>query len=67
MKIDCNRGHNVTIDDAIVEKDKQKNPVISILFVQLTRKSTALIIKSYKTFHLKQSSENNFTIEEVKE
>ena len=67
LKIDCNRGFNVTIDDAAVEKDKQKNQFINILFCQLNRKSTALIIKTYKTFHLKEISENNFIIEEVKE
>jgi hypothetical protein len=67
LKIDCNREFGITLDDAIAEKDKQKNPYISILFCQLTRKSTALLIKTYKTFHLKQTSENIFTIEEVKE
>lgn len=67
FKIDCNREFNVTVDDATVEKDKQKNYFVNILFAQLNRKSTALLIKTYKTFHLKETSANNFTIEEVKE
>jgi hypothetical protein len=67
LKIDCNREYDVTIDDATMEKDKLKNYYANILFVQLTRKSTALLIKTYKNFQLKQTSENNFTIEEVKE
>ncbi|MEO5569316.1 MAG: hypothetical protein ABIT08_09065 [Bacteroidia bacterium] len=67
IRIDCNRDFDITIDDATTEKDKQKNSYVRILYVQLTRKSTALLIKSYKTFHLKETSENNFTIEEEKE
>jgi hypothetical protein len=67
FKIDCTREFNVTIDDATVEKDKQKNYFVNILFAQLNRKSTALLIKTYKTFHLKETSANNFTIEQVKE
>ncbi|HKR03720.1 MAG TPA: hypothetical protein VJY62_03720, partial [Bacteroidia bacterium] len=67
FKLDCNRGYNVAVDDAIFEKDKEKKIFVSVLFAQLNRKSTALIIKTYKTFHLKEASKNNFAIEEVKE
>src|SRR6185436_4083083 len=48
FKLDCNRGYNVTVDDAIFEKDKEKKIFVSVLFAQLNRKSTALIIKTYK-------------------
>ena len=67
LLIDCNRDYNVQIENATVEKDSQNNPFINILFCQLNRASTRLLIKTYKTFHLKQTSGSNFSIEEVKE
>lgn len=62
----CNTAYDVKIEDAYPAKDKQHNSVLNILFCQLNRASTRLLLKNYKTFFLKQGSENNFTVEEQK-
>ena len=45
LLMDCNRDYAVQIDDAFGAKDKQKNPVLSILYCQVKRVSTRLLIK----------------------
>lgn len=67
LLIDCNNNFNAVIENAFVDRDNQKNQVLSILFCQLNRASTRLILKNYKTFHLKQTPENSFVMELVKE
>ena len=65
--MDCNRDYAVQIDDAFGAKDKQKNAVLSILYCQVKRVSTRLLINNYKTYFLKQTSPTVFTLEEVEE
>jgi hypothetical protein len=67
LLVGCNKGYDVKVEDAYPNKDKQQNSVLSILFCQLNRASTRLLLKNYKTFFLKQASENNFTVEEIKD
>lgn len=66
LKVGCNNGFDIDIENARIAKDKQKNAVIKILLCQLNRASTRLAVKNCKTFHLKMNNEN-FLIEEVKD
>ena len=69
LHVECNRDYNCAIESATIQNNKKEKSVeLNISFVQINRASTRLLLKTYKTFLLKQNAvSGRFSIEEEKE